>query len=288
MIRLTLVLAAVTFVASVVLGFVYQTTKPKIEMTDKLTKENARRVALPEAACGVFTEEESDGLTYFKGYRSPDTTGFVGYVVTAEGKGYSSTIVTVVGLDPYGRITGLRITSQQETPGLGTRIDEVRSTRTVADAIAEMMGRGKPKRVCVYVPADTGKVCIEATLREGESCNAMDKALAEGDTAAVIALMPGAFGLSEADSVRYLSHPASAFALSRAVIEELRLQNTPWFLQQFVGKDAGRLLVRAEKTDEYIEAITGATISSSAVTESVRKAIQALGKAIGGFEEVPK
>jgi Na+-translocating ferredoxin:NAD+ oxidoreductase RnfG subunit len=45
-------------------------------------------------------------------------------------------------------------------------------------------------------------------------------------------------------------------------------------------------LVRAEETDDYIQAITGATISSVAVSESVRDAIKELGREVGGFEEV--
>lgn len=287
MIRLTLVLAAVTFAASMALGFVYQSTKPKIDLQDKLTKERARRIALPGAACGVFVEVEGEEGVYYKGYSKADTTGFTGYVVTARGKGYSSTIETVVGVDPYGRIAGLRITSQQETPGLGTRIEEVLSNRTVADAIAEMMGQGEPERVCVDLLVDTTKVCVDVMLRDSERCNALEKAIAEEDTAGAVALIPGAFGMSPADSAAYLADPASAFTLARAVIGELQMRNTPWFLQQFIGKRAGSLLVRADDTDEHIQAITGATISSVAVTESVRESIQRLRSEIGGFEEVP-
>ena len=40
-----------------------------------------------------------------------------------------------------------------------------------------------------------------------------------------------------------------------------------------------------DETDEYIQAITGATISSVAVSESVRDAIKQLEQEIGGFEE---
>jgi RnfABCDGE-type electron transport complex G subunit len=288
MIRLTLVLAAITFAASIALGFVYESAKPKIDLADKLTKERARMIALPEASCGVFVEEKGEATTYFKGYRKADTTGFAGYVVTAKGKGYSSTIETVVGVDPYGRITGLRITSQQETPGLGTRIQEVLSTRTVADALADMVGRGEPERVCVEVAADTTIHCVEVSLRSGEQCNVLEMAVAERDTARVAEIVPGAFGASPEDSAAYLGDPASTFALAEAVIVELRLRNTPWFLAQFIGKGAGNLLVRAEETEEYIQAITGATISSVAVSESVRDAIKALGQEIGGFEEVPE
>jgi Na+-translocating ferredoxin:NAD+ oxidoreductase RnfG subunit len=46
-------------------------------------------------------------------------------------------------------------------------------------------------------------------------------------------------------------------------------------------------MVVGEETDQYIQGITGATISSVALTSSVKKAIQELEKAGGGFEEVP-
>jgi electron transport complex protein RnfG len=285
MIRLTLVLAAVTFAASLALGFVYQRTKPKIDEQAVLTKEMARKVALPEAACGVFVEEDGDEIDYYRGYRSPDTTGFAGYVVTAEGAGYSSTIETVVGVDPRGRITGLRITSQQETPGLGTRIQEVLSTRTVADAIADMVGRGQPEMVCVEVRVDTTVHSVDVSLLDSEACNGIEMAVAEVDTAGVALIAPAALGLGPEDSVLYFSDPGLTFRLAKAVIEELRLRNTPWFLAQFIGKSAGNLLVRAEKTEDYIQAITGATISSVAVSESVRDAIKTLEAEIGGFEE---
>ena len=179
MIRLTLVLAAVTFAASLALGFVYQGTKSKIELQDKLTKERARRIALPEAACGVFVEEKGEAIDYYEGYRKPDTTGFAGYVVIAEGKGYSSTIESVVGVDSYGRITGLRITGQQETPGLGAKSTETR---------------------------------------------------------------PG--------------------------------EEKPWFQQQFAGKFAGEIMV--EKDGGEIVSITGATITSRAVANSIQSGIELL------------
>ncbi|WP_420265385.1 RnfABCDGE type electron transport complex subunit G [Candidatus Magnetominusculus dajiuhuensis] len=42
---------------------------------------------------------------------------------------------------------------------------------------------------------------------------------------------------------------------------------SPSFIGQFVGKDTEHLKVKKEETKEYVQAITGATISSRAVTE---------------------
>jgi electron transport complex protein RnfG len=285
MIRLTLVLALITFIAAVALGFVYQGAAPKIEEQRKITDERARRIALPQAACGVFVGFETDGFQYYKGYRNQDTTDFVGYTVKAEGQGYSSTIQTVVGVDAVGRITGMKITAQQETPGLGTRIEEIKSTKTVLDALREIWGHGKPDVITAYLPGQDGKErCFEVNLRDTERCGALEMYVASRDTLAAVKEATQAFGLAPEDSLLVFSDPAVAFGFARSVLDQIRLRRTPWFQQQFIGKRNGDLLLTTKASDRYIQAITGATISSAAVTESVRDAIENLEKAVGGFE----
>lgn len=57
-----------------------------------------------------------------------------------------------------------------------------------------------------------------------------------------------------------------------AKINEIRPgENEPWFLKQFKGKSAHTIAVKKD-----IDAITGATISSKAVTDAVRKTIDEL------------
>jgi electron transport complex protein RnfG len=48
----------------------------------------------------------------------------VGVVFKAGGKGYSSTIETLAGMLKDGRITAIKVLSQNETPGLGSRVSE--------------------------------------------------------------------------------------------------------------------------------------------------------------------
>jgi electron transport complex protein RnfG len=48
----------------------------------------------------------------------------IGYAFIAEGRGYSSTIQTMVGMYQNGTISRIYVISQTETPGLGTRIAE--------------------------------------------------------------------------------------------------------------------------------------------------------------------
>jgi electron transport complex protein RnfG len=55
----------------------------------------------------------------------------------------------------------------------------------------------------------------------------------------------------------------------------------PWFKDQFRGKDMGHLEVIKGETKDKIQAITGATISSRAVTNAVRDAVSLAEKKFG-------
>ncbi|MDD5173319.1 MAG: RnfABCDGE type electron transport complex subunit G [Candidatus Omnitrophota bacterium] len=57
-----------------------------------------------------------------------------------------------------------------------------------------------------------------------------------------------------------------------AKINEIRPgESEPWFLKQFKGKSAGTIAIKSN-----IDAITGATISSKAVTDAIRKTVDDL------------
>jgi len=79
--------------------------------------------ANPEAILPV-TENES--VSHYIGYQTTEKQNIVGYAFVAKGVGYSSIIETMVGVDTTGTVMGIKIMQQVETPGLGTKIEEVR------------------------------------------------------------------------------------------------------------------------------------------------------------------
>lgn len=286
MIRLTVVLAVITCCAALALGFVYKGTKPMIDEQSRLAEEEARRVALPQAVCGVMVLRENKGVGYYEGYRFPDTTGLVGYTVKASAKGYSSTIEAIVGVSPDGRITGMKIISQQETPGLGTKIEEVKSFKSVADALKEMTGTAELHTVSTtFTPEGGEEVCLDVGIKDAPRCSELEKAVAAGDTAGIVTMAPKVFKLEPGDSARVFDDPAVAAAFSMAVLGELRRERTPWFQFQFIGKEYDDIVLVRGQTDQNIQGITGATISSKAVVEAVKNGIEDLDKAVGGFGE---
>jgi len=174
-----------TLVVSGALAFVNISTAPRIESNKAAAEQSALGEVLP-GMNGLFQIMEGDGgFLWWIGYRDEKKTEISGYIFKTTGAGYSSNIETLVGVDTDGIINGVKILFQQETPGLGDRIEEV----------------------------------------------------------------------SRSDS-------------------------EPWFTRQFKGKSIHEIL-KVVKDGGTIDAITGATITSRAVTESINRGITHLQKNAG-------
>lgn len=119
-VRYGFILSLICVVASASLSVVNSFTKPRIIAQVKAEEEIGLKEVLPEA--GDFRPVRSEDETiYYKAYRKAK---FVGVVFKAGGKGYSSTIETMVGMLKDGTVTAIKMLSQNETPGLGSRIAE--------------------------------------------------------------------------------------------------------------------------------------------------------------------
>jgi electron transport complex protein RnfG len=120
------ILGAFCIIAAFALGGVYESTKGKIAYEKEKVMQEALKSVLPEAKTIVKTDGP-DGKVYYRGFKTKDTQmAPIGYAIVANGKGYSSTVQTLVGLTPDGTIRGMNIMYQQETPGLGTKAVEIK------------------------------------------------------------------------------------------------------------------------------------------------------------------
>lgn len=126
-IKLTLILAAFCAIASFGLGYVYTMTESRIAEQRRLAKQQALDEVLPSAQLILPVTEIKDRELY-RAYATKDSsTPVLGYAFISRGQGYSSKIQTMVGIDTVGIIQGISVLYQQETPGLGAKILEVRS-----------------------------------------------------------------------------------------------------------------------------------------------------------------
>jgi electron transport complex protein RnfG len=113
--RLLVVLFLVCGIAAGSLAFVNAATKERIAEFARLEKIEAMQNVLPEAR--EFVEVKEGRLWEARAGGQP-----VGRVLAASTQGYSGPIQGLVGLDPNGAVSGVRVLVQTETPGLGAKI----------------------------------------------------------------------------------------------------------------------------------------------------------------------
>ncbi|MCM1175339.1 MAG: RnfABCDGE type electron transport complex subunit G [Blautia sp.] len=132
------ILLAITLIAGLLLGLVYQITKEPIAVQKEKAKQEACRAVFEDAA--VFAEMEAvqpdaqewaaAGFaqeTIDEVMEAQDASGMsLGYVITVTTKeGYGGDIRFTVGITKEGTVNGIAILEIAETAGLGMRAEEV-------------------------------------------------------------------------------------------------------------------------------------------------------------------
>lgn len=122
MLRMGAFLFLVAAVAGVLLAVTELQTAPKI-LENKLKQlAQARAEVLPLAKTfkEIAAEKSSEKTEYAAGFA--ENGQLAGIVVNVSPKGYAGPIEMVLGIKTDGRISGVKILSQKETPGLGTKL----------------------------------------------------------------------------------------------------------------------------------------------------------------------
>jgi electron transport complex protein RnfG len=132
-IRVGFMLMLVAVIAAVALGYVNSVTSPVI--TEQ--KEQAKLSAMVDVAGSLAQGDLTFDSLSVQGLANPyaevdetlaivsvsDSAGTeLGYLFVAYGKGYSSTVQTMIAVNTEGTVTGNTVLYQQETPGLGANV----------------------------------------------------------------------------------------------------------------------------------------------------------------------
>ena len=131
--RYTVVLGIISMITAVGVGVTYVTTKEKIRQKEEARRMEALLTVLPGLE-GQPQEVTPPGVApEEKVYRGLDKDQkIIGYAALGQAQGYSSTIKTMVGLSPdMQKVLSIKILTQGETPGLGTRVMEIATTKTL-------------------------------------------------------------------------------------------------------------------------------------------------------------
>ncbi|MCX5692687.1 MAG: RnfABCDGE type electron transport complex subunit G [Candidatus Omnitrophica bacterium] len=133
--KFAFILFLVNLIASAILAATYNLTKSGIEKQESLVKEEALKQVMPEKIGDRIEPVKKDGVVKYWEVFKGDIPQGQGYIYIAKKYGYSSVIETMVGVKKDGTITGVRVLSQNETPGLGAKIIEIISNRTLFNAL---------------------------------------------------------------------------------------------------------------------------------------------------------
>jgi len=115
-------------VACVGLAFVYDGTKAVIAEHDKETLEAAQKTLFPDADSFETLWDGSgdnpvvsgsDKVTFNAEYKAMKDGKVEGLIVNSQSYGFSDNVAALVGIDAAGKITGVNILSDNDTPGLG-------------------------------------------------------------------------------------------------------------------------------------------------------------------------
>jgi electron transport complex protein RnfG len=132
--RLGVPVVAVCIVAAAGLAGTYALTAERIAVQDREAKARALKAALPTAVGFVELDRTKDAEAYENAtaaagdtrvdglFRALDGSGAqVGWGVMVAPRGYGGPMPMAVGVDRNGKVSGVTIIAQNETPGLGTK-----------------------------------------------------------------------------------------------------------------------------------------------------------------------
>ena len=131
--RYILVLTLITALSGLVLGTTERCTRQPIKEQYRRQQLQALRAVLPEVdnapdrdtvtpAMQASAGAPSPPITYYLGRRRGKIVAVAFQVVAANG--YGGPIRMMVGVAPSGKLLGVEILQQNETPGLGNRVEE--------------------------------------------------------------------------------------------------------------------------------------------------------------------
>ena len=135
-IKLGIPMLLTCIIASALLGGVYAITKDPILRQDEEARNRSLREVLPKATTFEdIAKDKANKATLAKALAAPGDNGLfrfafrgkdadgqdVGWGILVAARGYGGYMEMAVGLDRTGKVVGVKIISNKETPGLGTK-----------------------------------------------------------------------------------------------------------------------------------------------------------------------
>ena len=173
--NMVLTLLVITLVASAAIGGIYSLTKSAIELSKTAKVNEAIKEVLPSFdndPSSEVTTEEIDG-EQVNVYPAKNGGNLIGYAIeTFSHNGFSGDIRLMVGILADGTINSISVLQQNETPGLGDKIE-----RSKSDFSLQFDGKN-PETFKLAVTRDGGEVnaITASTVSSRAFTEAVDRA----------------------------------------------------------------------------------------------------------------
>ena len=119
--RPVVVLVTICVIAGVLLGVVHGMTAPVAEANAAKKAQEIYAQLVPDASEFVDVDVDVEGCT--AALEAQDGSGqTIAYVIVAQSKGYGGQVPIAVAFDLDGTVMSITAMSNEETPGLGTRV----------------------------------------------------------------------------------------------------------------------------------------------------------------------
>lgn len=119
------ILFSFSAIAALLLAATNQVTSPVIAQRNEVASNEARMQVLPVAKdfakVDVSKYKAANADVVSEVYEGKDGDKVVGYTIKANPSGYGGAVEVTVGISSEGKITGVSIGNNQETPGLGAK-----------------------------------------------------------------------------------------------------------------------------------------------------------------------
>lgn len=300
--RLGLILFLITALTGITLGFANSVTAGPIAETAAKAKQAAMKEILPEADEFKEVADKSNDtiLEVNAGYKNNE---IVGYALKVAPRGYGGTVETMVAISNEGVVSGIKILKHSETPGLGAnapkpkfsgqftkksiikKLQVIKGTASKDNEIEALTGATITSRAVtsgVNSAIDFYKSELNADSENMSTEISSDATVLESETISDgYSIKVESNGYGGAINVEVtLSNDGivkNVQVLSHSETDGLGAQVAkPEFLAQFIDKTTEAFNLTNEKplNDNEIQAISGATVSSTAIINAVNSAVE--------------
>lgn len=259
MARLGITLMIICAAAALGLAAVYAKTSPVIEKRAREDLLAAVRAAMPDA--DEIVEETQDGQTYWLGKKAGE---IVGGAIKVSSAGFREPIELMVGFNAEGKVSSVAIVSLNDTPGIGTRVND----KAFLD---KFIGVENPMAVDAIAGATVSSSAVKGGVKKAIDFMAAIVAPSVTDGPIDIASVPDGTYTGKGLGLHELEVSVTVKGGKIVEVKVTRHEESPGIADPAIA-GIPEAMVEQNKID--VDAVSGATFTSEGIIEAVKNALR--------------